>query len=86
MKNRVVIIDDEENICTSLGFALGSKYDVESFTDPQEGLQRLRQRDVDVVLLDLRLGKFNGLELIKEIKDAGISSILTSGARFLPLR
>lgn len=65
---KVLIIDDEEAICSSLTFALEDEFTVEATTSPEEGLQRLHNEKYDICLLDLKLGSINGLDVLTEIK------------------
>ncbi len=65
---RVMVIDDEKNICQSLAFALEDDYQTYTFMDPEEALLVLEQTRIDVVLLDLRLGSHDGIDILKEIK------------------
>ena len=74
MKNKILIIDDEKSICDVLSFALKKKYDVDYTIDAEQGLEKLRDNDYDVVLLDLRLGTVSGLEILKEIMDVGLKA------------
>ena len=69
MKNRILIIDDELAICTALSLALKNSYDVIVQTDPLKGLETVRSVAVDIVLLDLRIGNTDGLEVLKTIKN-----------------
>lgn len=68
MKKRILIIDDEKNICSSLTYALEDEYTVFSATNPDKGLNIIKNEDINLVLLDLRIGKANGLEVLKELK------------------
>lgn len=69
MRNSVLIIDDEKNICLSLTYALEDLYIVTTTTNPKEGLTLLQEHAYDVVLLDLRIGRVSGLEVLKNIKE-----------------
>ncbi|MBS7528612.1 sigma-54-dependent Fis family transcriptional regulator [Fusibacter paucivorans] len=78
MKERILIIDDEKDICSSLTFALEDKYDVSATVNPLEGLDYLVKEDFSLVLLDLRIGHYDGIDLLQEIKgiDANIQVIM----------
>jgi two-component system response regulator AtoC len=69
MMNSVLIIDDEKNICSSLTYALEDLHIVTTTTSPKEGLTLLKENHFDVVLLDLRIGRINGLDVLKSIKE-----------------
>lgn len=69
MQNTVLIIDDEKKLCDLLSRIIG----LEGFTVFQaftgkEGLKILKAEDVQVVLSDVKLPDFNGVDLVKEIK------------------
>ena len=66
---KVLVIDDEENICKSCEeVLLDDGYTVATFTRPSEGLQYLRQEDIDLVLLDLKMPEADGIAVLKEIR------------------
>lgn len=65
--NSVLIIDDEQAICTSLMFALEDQYQVFTTTSPNEGLNIIEKANIDVVLLDMRIEGVDGLSLIPRL-------------------
>ncbi|HBH12570.1 MAG: Two-component response regulator in acetoacetate metabolism [Clostridiales bacterium 38_11] len=69
MKKNLLIIDDEKAICSSLTFALEDQYNVESTTDPKEGLKKMLTKNYHVVLLDLKIGKVDGIDVLQDIKN-----------------
>ena len=68
MKPSIYIIDDEPSICVSLQFALKEQYAVKTFNSSAPALTRMEEEGADVVLLDLKLGNENGVEVLKRIK------------------
>lgn len=69
MQNTVLIIDDEKRLCNLLARIIG----LEGFTVFQaytgkEGLKILNKEEIQVVISDVKLPDFNGLDLVKEIK------------------
>lgn len=71
MKKNILIIDDEKSICTSLSFALEDYYKVFATTEPSQGLNIIEKEEISLVLLDLRIGKVSGLDVLKDIKNKG---------------
>jgi two-component system response regulator AtoC len=69
MKKNLLIIDDEKAICSSLTFALEDQYNVESTTNPKEGLKKMLTRHFHLVLLDLKIGKVDGIDVLQDIKN-----------------
>lgn len=65
---KILIIDDEAAICSSLAFALEDEYDVRTTTDPAEGIQLMEQEAFDLCLLDLKLGTVDGITVLEKIK------------------
>lgn len=68
MDKSILIIDDELGICTSLTLALEDMYKVKACTSPVEGLKALKEDFFNICLLDLRIGDYNGLDVLNEIK------------------
>ena len=68
MNRTVYIIDDEPSICVSLQLALKNLYRVKTFTSSLPALASMETEGADIVLLDLRLGEENGLEVLERIK------------------
>ncbi len=69
MKKKILIIDDEIDICSSLTFALEDKYDVKSTINPKEGLNILIKESINLALLDLKIGMVDGINVLGEIKN-----------------
>ena len=65
---RLLIIDDEPAICASLSFALEDSFSVAEAHSAAEGLRAIGNREFDIVLLDLKLGLDDGVEVLKQIK------------------
>jgi DNA-binding NtrC family response regulator len=65
----VLVIDDEPVLQDVLGTLLrGAGFEVHGATSAEEGLQQLRDEEIDVVLLDLMLPDRPGIEILPEIK------------------
>lgn len=64
MKQRLLVIDDEAGICSSLSFAFEDRFEVEAYTDPQAGLARAADEGFDLCFLDLRIGITDGLSIL----------------------
>ncbi|TAH63917.1 MAG: sigma-54-dependent Fis family transcriptional regulator [Gottschalkiaceae bacterium] len=66
--NKILIIDDEISICDSLTFALEDEYEVFSTQEVEKAYEIVSSNIVDVILLDLKLGNVDGIEVLKTIK------------------
>lgn len=73
MKKKILIIDDEIDICTSLSFALEDQYEVSYAVNPREGLNCLIRDNYNLVLLDLKIGFVDGINVLQEIKNLDVS-------------
>jgi FixJ family two-component response regulator len=79
---RVLVVDDEENICTVLTkFLRSSGYSCESFTDPAKALDVLGRNGFELVISDIKMGSIDGLQLLSEILkiDPGLDTIMMTG-------
>lgn len=76
--DKILIVDDERHLCDSLRFALEDDYQIFISHDTKEAKDIISKEDISVVLLDLKLGNENGLDLLREIKkdDRGIQVIV----------
>lgn len=69
IKKRILVVDDEPDICLALTKVLEDNgFVVDSFTDPLLALKNFRKDWYDLLILDIKMEKMNGLELYKEIK------------------
>lgn len=68
MKPEIIVIDDEPAICESLVLALDSYYEVYTAHDPKQALELIKRHSIQVALIDIKLGAYDGIELLKEVK------------------
>jgi len=68
-KMRLMLVDDEKRFLSTTQKLLERKgYDVTTAASGLEALEHLRQKDVDVVILDVKMPGMDGLETLKVIK------------------
>lgn len=68
-KSKILIIDDDVDICTLLKRFLERKgYDVVTAFNGEDGIKKALENDINLVLTDFRLPDRDGLSIIKEIK------------------
>ena len=68
-KKRLLVVDDEEELVQALKIRLGvSGYDVLTASDGQEGLERARKENPDLIILDLMLPKMDGYKVCGLLK------------------
>lgn len=70
MSQRILIIDDEEHMRRILCKALEQEgYEADMAGDGPDGLDLLNRREMDLVLLDMKLPTMDGMEVLKSIKE-----------------
>jgi DNA-binding response OmpR family regulator len=68
-KKTVLVVEDDDSIALGLEMNLGAEgYDVLTAGDGEAGLALVRQRDVDLLILDVMLPKLNGFELLRTLR------------------
>jgi two-component system, OmpR family, response regulator ChvI len=66
---KILVVDDESDICLTLANVLGdNRFVVHTFDDPLLALENFRKELYDLLILDIKMEKMNGLELYREIK------------------
>lgn len=81
---RLLVVDDHEMFATAIAAQLNQEDNIrvlESITDPRCLMARIMEHNPDVVLMDIRMRMYNGLELAEEIKkkNPAVKVILMSG-------
>ncbi|HEX4122178.1 MAG TPA: response regulator [Verrucomicrobiae bacterium] len=70
-KKNVLIVDDDPSIRYMLGRVLmGEGYEVLAAANGNDGLQIAQEREIDLVLLDLKMPGKSGQETFKVLRDA----------------
>ena len=73
MNKRILLVEDEEELCTALGDRIcGEGYAVEFARDGITALRRLTDDTFDLIILDLMLPLKSGLEICAEVRQAQI--------------
>jgi DNA-binding response OmpR family regulator len=69
MKNRILIVDDEDDINLLFKIVLEDNgYKVDTFNDPLVALQNFTAGSYDLLLLDMVMPNMNGFELYLKIR------------------
>ncbi len=72
---RILVVDDERVIGMSFHRVFGPEgHDVDTFEDPQAGLQAALTGDYDVIFLDWMMPGADGFEILRSVKAAGVQS------------
>ena len=66
---KILVVDNESDICLTLANVLeDNKFVVHTFDDPLLALENFRKELYDLLILDIKMEKMNGVELYREIK------------------
>ena len=69
---RLLLVDDSHEIAEVVSFYCSTKnIDCRAIEDGHEGLERIRKDKFDLILLDIAMPEFTGMDIIKSIKQEG---------------
>ena len=70
MAKKVLVVDDEKLIVKGIRFSLEQDgMEVDCAYDGEEALNMVKDKEYDIILLDLMLPKLNGLEVCQQIRE-----------------
>ncbi len=68
-QHTIALVDDDRNILTSVSMALEAEgYDVRTYVDGDEALRGLGTRPVDLVVLDIKMPRMDGMETLSRLR------------------
>ena len=66
---KIILIDDDQNILTSLEMVLKSAgFAIKAFTDGLEAINYMRDNGAEIVLLDIKMPRIDGLEVFTTVR------------------
>ena len=69
MRKNILVVDDSKPVRESIRYILEeNKYDVIEGFDGLNGLEKLSEGDIDLIITDLRMPKLDGIGLIKKVR------------------
>ena len=82
MKKRVLIIDDDLNVCRQIKYALqSSTTDVYYAFSVAEGIKKFLEQEYCLVIMDIPLSEFDGHRLLKIMREAKTIPILVLSSK-----
>ncbi len=82
MATKLLIVDDEPNICESLRLYLENEgYEVKTASDGVEGVSYFKMYEPDIVLLDIMMPRKDGWQVCREIREISSRPIIMLTAK-----
>lgn len=77
MKNKILIVDDEENIVSVMeSYLLKNNYDVIKSYNGKDALNIFNKNKIDLIILDLMLPDLTGEEICSKIREKALFPLL----------
>ena len=79
---KILIVDDDRDICEYMKTMLeATGYEVATLSDPTAVVDRIREEEFHVLIIDLMMPKMDGIELINRIRkvDSDVSIVVFTG-------
>jgi two-component system response regulator ChvI len=68
--NSIALVDDDRNILTSVSMALEAEgFTVKTYTDGEEGLKGIVANPPDMVVLDIKMPRMDGMEVLSRLRE-----------------
>lgn len=66
-KSTILIVDDQKTIHIVIKAILNEKYEIEFASNAQEAIDILREKSINLMLLDIQMPELSGLELLESL-------------------
>lgn len=69
MSAHIALVDDDQNILTSVSLALGAEgFDVTKYSDGEQAIKGLSKNMPDLVVLDIKMPRMDGMEVLAKLR------------------
>ena len=75
-KESIFIVDDDQGILDSFDAMLGDDYPLHMVNNGVDALEFLDRHQPDLMFLDLKMPRMNGLELLKNVAARNLSTVV----------
>lgn len=77
MPHTIALVDDDRNILTSVSMTLEQEgFQVRTYTDGESALQGLMARPVDLAVLDIKMPRMDGMELLQRLRQRSAMPVI----------
>jgi len=77
VQNTIALVDDDRNILTSVSMALEAEgFAVRCYSDGAEALKGMTAQPVDVAVLDIKMPRMDGMELLGQLRRQGHTPVI----------
>ena len=74
---KIALVEDDRNILTSVSIALELEgFSVDTYTDGDDALRGLSQKPADLAILDIKMPRMDGMELLLKIRKKSVMPII----------
>jgi len=72
LTNKIALVDDDRNILASVSMTLEAEgFEVHCYNDGAEALRGLQAKPVDLAILDIKMPRMDGMELLGQLRRQG---------------
>lgn len=77
MPQTIILVDDDRNILTSVAMALEAEgFAVKTFNDGEEGLKGILAAPPDLVVLDIKMPRMDGMEVLSRLRETSALPVI----------
>ena len=77
MHRRIALVDDDQNILTSVSIALEAEgFHVYKYKDGEDALRGLFRQPVDLAILDIKMPRIDGIELLQKLRKTSQTPVI----------
>src|SRR5690606_33459475 len=77
MSQTIALVDDDRNILTSVSMALEAEgFTVKTYNDGEEGLQGIQTQIPDLVVLDIKMPRLDGMEVLSRLRESSAVPVI----------
>lgn len=74
---RIALVDDDRNILTSVKMTLeGEGFEIDTYSDGQSALEAFYRKQPDIVVLDIKMPRMDGMDLLQKMRPKISSSVI----------